>query len=117
MRERRFLLTEEECELVDVSRRAMADAPPEALGAMILLCPHCGHDERSDPGPHEMFDLLWEEVARRPLPVSQRHFRCRLCGETSPIWSFRRNGQVTTHLVDLSTGQACMPLGFHSSRR
>lgn len=111
----RFLINDENLPIVDVYKISHPDAPPETHGPVFLLCPHCGHDERDNSGPHEMFDTLFEDRVKGAPLVSSRHFRCRECGEISPVWIIRREGAVTTHMRDAETGEACMPQGFHSA--
>ena len=112
----RFLIFDENSPIIDVSRHAFPDAPPVVTGPSYLLCPHCGHDERSHAGPHEMFSVLPPVDAKPPI-VSSLHFRCRECEEVSPVWVIRRDGAVTSHMRDLETEEACMPLDFDDSMR
>ncbi|WP_152048563.1 hypothetical protein [Aureimonas psammosilenae] len=111
---RQFLLSEEQSFFLDISKRAYADAPPEAAGPTVLVCPHCGHDERGGNGPHEIFDLVQDNRSRISVLVSDRHFRCRECGEGSPVWSLRRDGVAISHLRAVESGESCMPAGFHT---
>ena len=85
-------------------------------GPSFLLCPHCGNDERSEYGPHEMFNQLERDGKNLPL-VSNLHFRCRQCAEVSPVWVIRQDGGVTTHMRELETGEACMPQDFRSASK
>lgn len=112
MTQPRFLVDDERTPIIDVSKNAFPDAPPEAWGPVVLVCPHCGHDERDHAGPHEMFDLITEAGTDLPT-VSSRHFLCRECHESSPVWVIRRDGTVTTHMRDAETAEPCMPKGFH----
>ena len=117
MRGPKFLIYDELTPIIDVSRRALPDAPPEARGGVILLCPHCGHDERGNSGPHEIFDTFSDHSSEQAVIVSDRHFRCRECGETSPVWVLRRDGTVISHMRQADTGDPCVPVGFHGAAR
>ena len=120
LRRQKFFINDEHTPIIDVSRRAFPDAPPEAQGAVVLLCPHCGHDERGNSGPHEVFDTLSatsSEQSEQSVIVSDRHFRCRECGETSPVWVLRRDKTVNSHMREAESGDPCVPAGFHGTAR
>lgn len=112
MREPGFLIYDDNSPIIDFPDEAQANLPPEAVGPVVVVCPHCGHDERGHSGPHEMFDVVSETTEQALPAVSSRHFRCRECSEVSPLWVICRGGTVVTHMREAESGDPCVPRGF-----